>query len=619
MSFTIGHGNDPPFKSLRLEQKLRLLMARLCRNKFSFFYMPESWLSDENQCPEEIIKAVNKYTKERVYVWPRQLLPRFEDIKKIQDLFFNLPNTKTVAESYADSQVLYAMNLRQMYAREDKWLENLSNSKFLKKMFSSSVGNDFLENMLLASHLSHYFESRIDRAALLSELYHAYISYPKNYLSSDFDFLGIPSNYERHPKVDQELLPLPFAIAAILPFSVETNNAIQKYLNYRKKYLDNKIKVTSVFKYLTNLALHSDSMLFDKDPESNYKDIDVASERTVPGYTIIRKIGEGAYKEVWKVREDSPIKRDLIYKYIKPDPDIISFEELKFSSHDEQNLKKAGGLDNLVKNELVQIEKLRLKGLPVPQLHQILPDGWIEDYIEGQNLEQKYEKLRKQFGPLSPEVVHSACEDFRIIYDLLQKIHKEGVLHRDIKLENFIQEKNTGQIYVTDFGLSLKGVFGARIYAAPEVLRSNGEEYTEQSEGWSFGVALYHAITGEYPFGSDKYETIEILKDEELTEKRKTQALLRLPNEYSKLFSLLYDNWNYEPKNRLLTGDFITLFLKAKPSDQETVDIIRSSFQITDLLNNMKTQIETKAPNDIKSAYQRAVQDIKKVFDWGHS
>lgn len=85
--------------------------------------------------------------------------------------------------------------------------------------------------------------------------------------------------------------------------------------------------------------------------------------------------------------------------------------------------------------------------------------------------------------------------------------HEQGVIHRDLKLENFML-KSKGEdapLMAIDFGLStffepgqrFQEIVGSAYYVAPEVLRKN---YGKECDIWSVGVILYMLLCGVPPF-----------------------------------------------------------------------------------------------------------------------
>ena len=85
-------------------------------------------------------------------------------------------------------------------------------------------------------------------------------------------------------------------------------------------------------------------------------------------------------------------------------------------------------------------------------------------------------------------------------------LHKKGVIHRDIKLDNILLDKNCNPKLI-DFGISsimeantkIYDTGGTPAYLAPEVIKAEGD-VGPKSDVWSLGVLLYLLTYGVVPF-----------------------------------------------------------------------------------------------------------------------
>ena len=110
-------------------------------------------------------------------------------------------------------------------------------------------------------------------------------------------------------------------------------------------------------------------------------------------------------------------------------------------------------------------------------------------------------------GRLPPEKVQKI---FTQLVGAVAYVHNLSCVHRDLKLENILLDKNEN-VKLCDFGFTreyegkmsyLQTFCGTVCYSAPEMLK--GEKYAgEKVDVWSLGIILFALLTGELPFDDD--------------------------------------------------------------------------------------------------------------------
>ncbi|MBW4678674.1 MAG: AAA family ATPase [Microcoleus vaginatus WJT46-NPBG5] len=100
------------------------------------------------------------------------------------------------------------------------------------------------------------------------------------------------------------------------------------------------------------------------------------------------------------------------------------------------------------------------------------------------------------------------------VAEILGKLHKKGIIHKDIKPQNILINPSTDQIKITDFSISsrldkethaiahanaLEGTFA---YISPEQTGRMNRSLDYRTDFYSLGVTFYEILTGELPFKS---------------------------------------------------------------------------------------------------------------------
>jgi len=119
-------------------------------------------------------------------------------------------------------------------------------------------------------------------------------------------------------------------------------------------------------------------------------------------------------------------------------------------------------------------------------------------------------------GNLRSRLPYKESDALKIVKSLISAIsymHKQGIIHRDLKLENimFENDRPDAQVKVIDFGLSAKfqpgqtftEKWGTLYTMAPQVLQ---RVYTSQADMWSLGVITYMLLSGDPPFYGGRRE-----------------------------------------------------------------------------------------------------------------
>lgn len=211
-----------------------------------------------------------------------------------------------------------------------------------------------------------------------------------------------------------------------------------------------------------------------------------------PGdYRLIRRLGQGAFGEVWLAEDLSPLARLVALKFLRLGPSARRREQALEALGNEARILGAIRHPNIV-----QVHAWRqVKVPPLPCL--------VLQYVAGGSLESRV--CRE--GPLS---WHLAVRYIADVADGLVLLHQKGIVHRDVKPANILLDPENDEALLTDFGIAahlaeVDTIAGTPRYMAPEAFRG---EASSALDVYSLAASLFWLLTREPAFDGTSTEKL---------------------------------------------------------------------------------------------------------------
>lgn len=317
-------------------------------------------------------------------------------------------------------------------------------------------------------------------------------------------------------------------------------------------------------------------------------------------YEIIEHVGIGGMSHVYKAF-DTNTNKIVAIKILKEE--LQNDEEFIKKFKDEANASKEIKHKNVVNNYEIVDEG---------DLHYI-----VLEYIEGETLN----KYIKKKGKLSNEETVNISKQ---IAEGLEAAHLKGIIHRDIKPQNIIIDKNN-VVKITDFGIARAitsttkniSVIGTVHYISPEQIRNEQVDY--RSDIYSLGCTMYEMITGQTPFKGDDSMSIIVahLRDNvdkpskinkdiyKSLEKIILKATRVLPRERYQNITDMIDDLNKAIINK--DGEYIKDFI-------EEDEIGKTRIITSEDMKLVKNVAQTLANKSFYETYDKDLPRIQQAF-----
>lgn len=210
---------------------------------------------------------------------------------------------------------------------------------------------------------------------------------------------------------------------------------------------------------------------------------------TVPGYDLTQIIHEGANTIVYRGMAQ-PDNQPVILKILKADyPTLEDIARLKHEYKMTENLD----IESIVK----------VVGLETYQNRLVL----VSEDFGGKSLKHLLSEQKLEIDSFLSITVQLA--------QALQSLHKNHIIHKDIKPANIIINPISGQVKLTDFSISSRlnkettqlvnpnQLEGTLAYMSPEQTGRMNRPVDYRSDFYSLGITLYEMLTGQLPFQSN--------------------------------------------------------------------------------------------------------------------
>ncbi|KAK1344379.1 hypothetical protein QTO34_014946 [Cnephaeus nilssonii] len=235
-------------------------------------------------------------------------------------------------------------------------------------------------------------------------------------------------------------------------------------------------------------------------------------KRVGPYLVGSRKLGEGSFA---KVREGLHVLTGE-----KVAIKVIDKKRARKDTYVTKNLRREGQIQQMIRHpNITQLLDILETENSYYLVMELCPGGNLMHRI--------YEKKRLEEA--------EARRYIRQLVSAVEHLHRAGVVHRDLKIENLLLDEDNN-IKLIDFGLSnCAGILGhsdpfstqcgSPAYAAPELLAR--KKYGPKIDVWSIGVNMYAMLTGTLPF------TVEPFSLRALYQKMVDKEMNPLPTQLS--------------------------------------------------------------------------------------
>jgi serine/threonine protein kinase, bacterial len=294
-------------------------------------------------------------------------------------------------------------------------------------------------------------------------------------------------------------------------------------------------------------------------------------------YKIVSSLARGGFGETFlAVDTHLPSGKKCVIKQLKPPQEVV---------------QSAQWLKERFEKEAIILEELGNNCSQIPKLYAYFSEEGnfylVQEWIEGMTLAE----LHHKGGNFSESEVEELLID---ILPVLDYIHSQQIIHRDIKPDNIIIRKSDGKPVLIDFGI-IKEKVTTQIRSNKKssiILGTPGYMPSEQAAGrpvyssdlYSLGLTAVFMLTGQ--------------NAEDFAVDHNTGELLwrnALKNSHSQLITILEQVIRFHPRDRFSSAGEMLAALKRVPS-QSVTRVLSKTRVITPATSNKKQENYQQKP-----------------------
>jgi serine/threonine protein kinase len=319
-------------------------------------------------------------------------------------------------------------------------------------------------------------------------------------------------------------------------------------------------------------------------------DEDEKIEESLEAYNVLKILGRG---------EQNCLTQKV---YSKKNNKIYIMKEIKMSLLSEERKKQLIDVLNTLKNNecpnIIKHFTFFQENDNLYIINEFAKNGDLQEFLKtyktiGENIDRKL-------------IFHIFLQCIKS----LEYLHKKNIIHRDIRLENFLIADNwvvklanfKNAILLNDKEKRLQDQVGGVLYRSPEMNDSNSN-YGKKTDIYSLGVVFHQLLYHDYP-------------DSKIYKKKIINENYNIPNILKQIIKLMLDDEEKRPDTNYLYTAFLHSYINNAAKNTSIKSIIRciSAYQnFTSDIEGKKNNFQKRKKTPFSLYYIKILESLEEI------